>query len=66
MVSPGTSRVRRTVVSQLMDAGNRLDDVRAFIGHRSAAMTAHYWERTQSSLVRAGTVHVPWSGRFRV
>ena len=39
-----------------MEAGNQLEDVRAWIGHRSVDQTAHYWEsRPSSSLV------VPWN-----
>ena len=41
-----------------MEAGNDLEHVRAWIGHRSVQQTNHYWERTQATL--ATRMCVPW------
>lgn len=52
--------LRRTVVTRLMDAGNDIEQVRAWIGHRSVQQTQHYWERTPASCVAQGRMFVPW------
>lgn len=50
--------LRRTTVSMLLDAGNRLVDVCHWIGHAHPSMTQHYWERSPAALGRS--LRLPW------
>lgn len=46
--------LRKTVISNLMNAGNKLDDVSRFIGHSSTSVTAnHYWVSFQEDLIKS-------------
>ena len=50
--------LRRTVATILFEAGNKLEDIQSFIGHRSIGMTQHYIERNAATI--SARLCIPW------
>ena len=50
--------IRRSVITILVEAGNKIEDVSSWVGHKHIAMTQHYVEKTPASL--SARMCLPW------